>query len=85
MKAITYTEAKKNLRALIHQVCKDSEPTIIVSSRTKEQAVLISIEDYHALEETAYLLNTPANRAHLERSLKQAEEGRMVDYPIDDI
>lgn len=84
MKAVTYTDAKKNLKALIHQVCQDSEPTVIVDSGRKEQAVLISIEDFQAMEETAYLLGTPANRAHLERSLKQANEGKLVDYPADD-
>jgi prevent-host-death family protein len=54
MKAVTYTDAKKNLKALIHQVCIDSEPVVIVGSRTQEQAVLIFIEDYQAMEETAY-------------------------------
>ncbi|UCD78607.1 MAG: type II toxin-antitoxin system Phd/YefM family antitoxin [Desulfobacterales bacterium] len=85
MKAVTYSDAKKNLKALIQQVCKDSEPAVIVSSRSKEQAVLISIEDFQAMEETAYLLSTPANRAHLERSLKQAAEGKLVDYRPDDL
>ena len=85
MKAVTYTEAKKNLEALIHQVCRDSEPAVIVGSRSKEQVVLISIEDFQAMEETAYLLSTPANRTHLERSLKQAAEGTLVDYPADDL
>jgi len=46
MKAVTYTDEKKNLKALIHQVCKDSEPAVIVGSRTTEQAVLISIKDF---------------------------------------
>ena len=85
MKAVTYADAKKNLKALIHQVCIDSEPAVIVDSRTKEQAVLISIEDFQTMEETAYLLNSPANWAHLERSLKQASEGKLVDYPSDDL
>ena len=85
MKAVTYADAKKNLKALIHQVCIDSEPALIVDSRTQEQAVLISTEDFQPMEETAYLLNSPANRAHLERSLKQASEGKLVDYPSDDL
>ncbi len=85
MKAVTYTDAKKNLEALIHQVCKDSEPAVIVGSKTGEQAVLVSVEDFQAMEETAYLLSTPANRAHLERSLKQAAEGKLVDYRADDL
>lgn len=85
MKAVTYTNAKKNLKTLIHQVCTDAEPAVIVSGQSKEQAVLISVEDFQAMEETAYLLSTPANRAHLERSLKQAAEGKLVDYRSDDL
>lgn len=85
MKAVTYSDARKNLKALIHQVCRDSEPAVIVSSRTKEQAVLISLEDFQAMEESAYLLSTPANRAHLERSMKQAAGGKLIDYPAEDL
>ncbi|MDY7035040.1 MAG: type II toxin-antitoxin system prevent-host-death family antitoxin [Thermodesulfobacteriota bacterium] len=85
MKAITYSEAKKNLKALIQQVCSNSEPAVIVSSRTEDQAVLISLEDFQAMEETAYLLSSPANRAHLEKSLKQATEGKLVSFPVDEL
>jgi len=85
MKAVTYSDAKKNLKALIQQVCKDSEPAVIVGSRSKEQAVLISVEDFQAMEETAYLLSTPANREHLQRSLKQAAEGKLVDFRPEDL
>jgi len=85
MKAITYTNAKKNLKSLIQQVCKDSEPAVIVSNRAKEQAVLISLEDYQAMEETAYLLSAPANRVHLEKSLKEAQHGKLIDFSSEDL
>lgn len=81
MKAVTYTDAKKNLKALIHDVCKNAEPTIIVSNKTgEEKAVLISLADYQSMEETAYLLSSPANRVHLERSLKQVESGERITF-----
>ena len=78
MKAITDTNAKKDLQGLIQKVCKNSEPVIIISNKSDDQAVLISLEDYQSLEETAYLLRTPANRAHLEKSLEQAKAGKLV-------
>lgn len=84
MKAVTYTDAKKNLMALIEQVCQDSEPAVIVGNRTKGKAVLISFEDYQAMEETAYLLSSPANRAHLEKSLKEAQDAKLIDFPAED-
>ncbi len=85
MKAVTYTDARKNLKALIQAVCKNSEPAVILSSRSKDQAVLISLEDYQAMEETAYLLRTPANRRHLEKSLKEAQSGKLVTFPTEDL
>lgn len=84
MKAVTYTNARKNLRSLIQDVCKNAEPTIIVSNEASEQAVLISLDDYQSMEETAYLLRSPANRAHLERSVKELKEGKLVDFSVDD-
>ncbi len=86
MKAVTYTNARKNLKALIHAVCKNSEPAIIVNNQAEEeQAVLISLADYQSMEETAYLLSSPANRAHLERSLKQAQSRKLVTFPVEDL
>ena len=85
MKAVTYTDAKKNLKSLIAEVCKDSEPAVIVSDRSKDRAVLISLEDYQAMEETAYLLSSPANRAHLEKSLNQAQCAKLIDFPAEDL
>lgn len=85
MKAVTYSNAKKNLKALIHAVCKNSEPAVIVSNQSEEQAVLISLEDYQSMEETAYLLSSPANRAHLQRSLKQAQDGKLVTFSVEDL
>lgn len=71
MKAVTYTNARKNLKALIRAVCKNSEPAIIVRNQAEEeQVVLISLADYRSMEETAYLLSSPANRAYNRRFVK---------------
>ena len=45
-------------------------------------AVLMSREDYDALEETAHLLRSPANARHLLESLVQAREGRRQEHPL---
>jgi antitoxin YefM len=85
MKALTIAQARKNLRSIIHDVCENSEPALIVSKESSDQAVLISIEDYRSLEETAYLLRTPANRAHLEESLQQVREGKLITVSLEDL
>jgi len=84
MRAVTLSAAKKDLRALIRQVCGNSEPTVIVDKESAEQAVLLSFEDYRSLEETAYLLRSPAHRAHLEEALQQVREGKTVPIPSED-
>lgn len=78
--AITATEARKNLFPLIEQVNDDHAPVEILSR--KGSAVLISKEDYDALEETAYLLRSPANAKHLLESLEQARRGEVEEHEL---
>ena len=75
MQAITYTAARENLASTMDQVCRDSAPVII--TRNREQAVvMISLEEYEALEETAHLLRAPANAKRLLASIGALESGR---------
>jgi antitoxin YefM len=85
MKAVTLAQARKQLRSLVQEVCENAEPTLIVNKESRDQAVLISLQDYRSLEETAYLLRTPANRSHLEESLRQVREGQLVSFPTEDL
>ncbi len=78
--AITATEARKNLFPLIEQVNNDRTPVEIMSRRG--DAVLISREDYQALEETAHLLRAPANARRLLESLAQALAGKRQEHPL---
>lgn len=78
--AITATEARKYLFPLIEQVNNDRTPVEIMSRRG--DAVLISRQDYLALEETAHLLRTPANARRLLESLAQALEGKRQEHPL---
>lgn len=68
--AVTASEARRNLFALIEQVNDDRTPIEITSRRG--DAVLLSRADYDALEETAHLLRVPANARRLIESLQQA-------------
>ena len=64
MDAMTYTTLRANLASTMDRVCDDHEALII--TRNGDQAVvMLSLEDYKALEETAYLLRTPANAKRL--------------------
>ncbi len=77
MDAITYTTIRANLASAMDRVCNDHEALII--TRNGEQAVvMLSLEDYKALEETSYLLRTPANAKRLLAATGQLSAGKGV-------
>ena len=77
MDAMTYTTVRANLASTMDRVCNDHEALII--TRNGEQAVvMLSLEDYKSLEETAYLLRTPANAKRLLSAMTQLNAGKGV-------
>lgn len=75
MDAITYTHARANLAGTMDRVCNDHEP-VIITRNGDQSVVILSLEDFQALEETAYLLRSPANAKRLFKSIEQLEAGR---------
>ena len=74
MDAITYSTARANLADTMDRVCEDHEPILI--PRTGAQAVvMMSLEDFKALEETSYLLRSPKNARRLLESIASLESG----------
>ena len=77
MTAISYTAARENLASTMDKVCQDHDPVII--TRNRDQAVvMMSLEDYSSLEETAYLMRSPANARRLMESIAEIEKGKVV-------
>ncbi len=77
VKAISYTAARENLASTMDGVCSDHDPVII--TRKRDQAVvMISLEDFQALEETAYLLRSPANARRLMESVAELKKGKGI-------
>ena len=74
MDAISYSAARASLAKTMDRVCDDHEPIII--TRNGEQAVvMMSLEDFKALEETSYLLRSPKNARRLLESIAALESG----------
>ncbi|OUE39301.1 antitoxin [Billgrantia desiderata SP1] len=73
MKAISYTAARPHLAKTMQQVCDDHAPVIITHSKA-DSVVMMSLEDYEALQETAYLLHSPMNARRLLESIAQLED-----------
>lgn len=64
MDAITYTAARANLASTMDRVCNDHE-ALIITRNGEQSVVMLSLEDFKSLEETAYLLRSPANAKRL--------------------
>jgi antitoxin YefM len=74
MTTITYSAARAGLAQAMKKVCKDHEP-VIITRQKNESVVMISLEDFKALEETAYLLRVPKNARRLLESIAELEQG----------
>lgn len=60
------------------RVCNDHE-ALIITRNGEQSVVMLSLEDFKALEETAYLLRTPANARHLLAAAAQLNAGQGVE------
>ena len=82
MTAISYTAARENLASTMDKVCEDHAPVLI--TRNRDQAVvMMSLADYEALEETAYLLKSPKNAKRILSAISQLDAGKGVTRSID--
>lgn len=84
MKHTTSTDLRKNLSAIMDAVNDDHEPLIVTRVKGKP-VVLISLEDYEAMDETAYLLSSPANRAVLDKAIAETDEAAFVVRTMEEL
>jgi antitoxin YefM len=76
MDAISYSAARANLASTMDRVCNDHEPLIITRNGDQQAVVMLSLEDFKALEETAYLLRNPSNARRLLAATEQLNAGQ---------
>lgn len=83
MDTITYTHARSHLAQTMEQVCDDHSP-IIITRKNHRSVVMISLEDYQALEETTYLLRSPKNARRLLEAVAELESGGGMERGLDE-
>lgn len=81
MDAISYTAARANLAKTMEKVCADHAP-VIITRKNETPVVMLSLEDYQAMEETAYLLRSPANARRLLESIAELEAGQGAEREL---
>ncbi|CAN5310614.1 type II toxin-antitoxin system prevent-host-death family antitoxin [soil metagenome] len=75
MKIITYSEARSSLKSVLDTVHEDADVTVI-TRRDGANAVVMSLAHYQRIMETMHLLASPANAAHLAKSIAQHKAGK---------
>lgn len=82
--AISYSEARKNLASLMDSVCDDSD-VVVITRRKARPVVLMSLDEYNSIQETAHLLRSPANAERLLESIAELQQGKAVPRALADI
>ena len=83
MRVVNYTEARNNLKSIIDTVVNDADYTII-NRRDAQDAVIMSLDYFNSMQETLHLLRSPANVAHLEKSIAQYGAGEISSHELID-
>ncbi|HEX2591057.1 MAG TPA: type II toxin-antitoxin system prevent-host-death family antitoxin [Rhizomicrobium sp.] len=82
MTVVTYSYARQNLAKLMDEVEQDRAPVYISRQKKRGAAVLMSLEDYEAIETTMHLLGNPANAARLRKSIADLDAGKGIERDI---
>lgn len=81
MDTTTYTALRANLASAMDRVCDDHEP-LIVTRNGEQSVVMLSLQDYKALEETAGLLRSPVNAKRLASAAAQLAAGKGIEREL---
>ncbi len=81
MTVINYTEARNNFKSVLDTVVNDADYTII-SRRDADDAVVMSLDYFNAMQETLHLLKSPKNVEHLRKSIEQYQEGKVESHEL---
>jgi antitoxin YefM len=84
MKTLSSTDLRANLASVMDRVNDDHEPVIVTRARGKP-VVLVSLEDWASMDETTYLLASPANRAALMSAIHDLEQRDRVLKNLGDL
>ncbi len=76
---VSFSGARESFKAVLDRVAADADVTLI-TRRHAQGAVVMSLDTCNSLMETVHLLRSPANAAHLQRSLEQAERGELLAH-----
>jgi len=83
MRIVNFSKARNALKGVLDQAVADADFTVI-TRRDAPDAVVMSLDTFNSMMETVHLLKTPANAAHLARSIKQYRSGKVAARDLPD-
>ena len=81
MRTLTYSQTRATLAETLNAVTDDREE-VVITRAGREPVVLVSLEDYQALKETAYLLRSPENARRLLGAIERLEAGGGAEHDL---
>lgn len=81
MNVLTYSDARANLKDVMDRVVED-RTHVVVTRQKAEAVVMVSLEDWNAIEETMHLLSTPTNATRLRDAIRQLDEGEGTEREL---
>jgi len=81
VKTMSYTESRARYAEMLDGVINDREE-VVITRAGHEPVVVVSLEDYESLKETAYLMRSPANARRLLDAMERLEAGRGVAHDL---
>jgi antitoxin YefM len=81
MDVISYSDTRERLKEVMDRVVTDHQP-VVISRQKAESVVMVSLADWHAIEETLHLLSTPANAERLRSSIQELDAGRGTERKL---
>ncbi|OYX25244.1 MAG: prevent-host-death protein [Rhodobacterales bacterium 32-66-7] len=78
MDVLSYTDARASLKDVMDRVIND-HVEVIVTRKKREAVVVISLDEYNAIQETLHLQNSPANARRLQAAIAQLTAGAGVE------
>lgn len=75
MKTLSYTDSRARYAEVLDSVVNDREE-VVITRAGHEPVVIVSLEDYEALKETAYLTRSPKNARRLLDAMERLEAGQ---------
>ncbi len=81
MKVVNFSDARNQLKSVLDRVVNDADYTVI-TRRDADDAVVMSLDQFNGLMETVHLLKSPANAAHLSKSIQQYRTGKTEERDL---